>query len=99
MARTLEFDVEKLRETKAKCEQLAEDLARERDNLTKELETLKREWHTKAGEDFFAKQDTDWKAQVDSYIQITDAISQLLECAITQYSQVEDEAAALRLKD
>lgn len=98
MAKTLKFDVEKLRETKAKCEQLAEDLARERDDLTKELEELKKNWHTWAGEDFFTKQDTDWKAQVNSYIQITNAICQLLECAIVQYSQVEEEAAALGLK-
>lgn len=98
MAKTLKFDVEKLRATKAKCEQLAEDLARERDDLTEELEELKKNWHTWAGEDFFAKQDIDWKTQVDSYIQITDAISQLLECAIVQYSQVEEEAATLGLK-
>lgn len=99
MAGTLKFDVDKLRKTKAKCEQLADELESTRDELTDQLDALKKNWHTKAGEDFFAKQDTDWKAQVNSYIQITDAISQLLECAIAQYSQVEDEAAALRLKD
>ena len=60
---------------------------------------MKANWHTQAGENFFATQDTDWKAQVNSYIEITGAIAQLLECAITQYSQVEEEAAALRLKD
>ena len=98
MAKTLKFDVEKLRETKAKCEELAEELARERDDLTEKLEILKAEWHTQAGEDFFAKQDLDWKSQVNSYIQITNAISQLLECAIDQYTQVEEAAAALRLK-
>ncbi len=99
MAKTLKFDVEKLRETKAKCEQLADELVERRDELTEQLDTLKAEWHTQAGENFFATQDTDWKAQVNSYIEITGAIAQLLECAITQYSQVEEEAAALRLKD
>lgn len=98
MAKTLKFDVEKLQETKAKCEQLAEELASERDELTNELNELKKEWHTAAGEAFFDQQDLDWKAQVDIYIQITNAVSQLLECAITQYSQVEEDAAALGLK-
>ena len=99
MAGTLKFDVDKLRKTKAKCEQLADELASTRDELTDQLEALKKNWHTKAGDEFFAQQDLDWKAQVNSYIEITGAIAQLLECAITQYSQVEEEAAALRLKD
>ena len=34
MAKTLKFDVEKLRETKAKCEQLADELVNTRDELT-----------------------------------------------------------------
>ena len=56
MAKTLKFDVEKLRETKAKCEQLADELVERRDELTEQLDTLKAEWHTQAGENFFATQ-------------------------------------------
>lgn len=99
MAKTLKFDVEKLRETKTKCEELAQELAQERDVLTKQLEKLKAEWHTQAGIEFFQKQDLDWKSQANSYIRITEGISQLLECAIDQYTQVEDAAMALQLKD
>lgn len=99
MAKTLKFDVEKLRETKTKCEELAQELVQERDKLTRQLETLKANWHTQAGIDFFKKQDLDWESQVNSYIRITEGISQLLACAIEQYSQVEEAAMALRLKD
>ena len=91
--------MEKLRETKAKYEEIAQELAQERDKLTKQLDTLKADWHTQAGIDFFQKQDLDWKSQVNSYIKITEGISQLLECAIDQYTQVEEAAMALRLKD
>lgn len=97
-AKELQFDVTKLKDTRDKCKELADDLAKTRDDLKQELATLKEQWHTKAGIEFFKIQDVDWAAQVDSYIKITGAVVELLECAISKYSEVETAAKSLKLK-
>lgn len=97
-AKELQFDVEKLKDTRDKCEKLTDDLEKTRDALKAELETLKAEWHTDAGIEFFKTQDTDWAAQVDNYVQITGVVIELLECAISRYSEVETAAKSLKLK-
>lgn len=97
MASELKFDVGKLRETKQKCETLSQELRDKKDTLMEELNELRKDWKTPAGEEFFAEQDTDWEKQVESYLKITMAVTELLQAAITEYESVERSAKALRL--
>lgn len=97
MASELKFDVEQLRETKKKCETMAQELCDTKDKLMDDLERLRKEWKTPAGKNFFAEQDTDWEKQVESYLKITTAVAELLQTAITEYESVERAAKALRL--
>lgn len=93
----LKFDVDKLRETKAKCDEIKVSLTEKKTNLIKQLEDLRKDWQTDAGKAFFEDQNTDWEAQVDNYVRITDAISKLLDVAITQYEKVVSEAKRLNI--
>lgn len=96
MASELQFDVEKLRSTKRKCEGLIQDLRDKQDELQTSLDDLREDWNTDAGKDFFKNQDNDWSEQVNRYIEIAGAVISLLECAIKEYAKVEDKAVSLR---
>lgn len=93
----LKFDVDKLRETKAKCDEIKLSLTEKKTNLINQLEDLRKDWQTDAGKAFFEDQNTDWTAQVDNYVRITEAISKLLDVAITQYENVVSEAKRLNI--
>lgn len=93
----LKFDIEKLREAKAKCEETMESLTKKKEELMGKLETLRDGWNTPAGHEFFNEQDVDWAAQVDSYVKITKAVSELLDVAIVQYENVASEAKRLNI--
>ena len=97
-AKELQFDVDKLKDTRDKCKELVDDLVKTKNTLKEELDTLRSQWHTRAGIDFFKTQDTDWAEQVDSYVSITGAVIELLDCAISGYSEVETAARLLKLK-
>lgn len=94
---TLEFDLEKLKNTKQKCEDLATEISELKTELLEELDGLRKDWNTLAGKTFFEEQDTDWTAQVDNYVKITSAISELLGVAITGYEGLVEEARAIKL--
>lgn len=93
----LEFDIEKLKSTKEKCENLATEINDLKDILLEELNQLKKDWNTDAGKVFFAEQDTDWTSQVNKYVEITNTISKLLDTAITNYQELVDDAQRLNL--
>lgn len=93
----LKFDIDKLRDTKAKCDEIKLSLTEKKTNLINQLEDLRKDWQTDAGKVFFEDQNTDWTAQVDNYVRITEAISKLLDVAITQYENVVSEAKRLNI--
>ena len=91
------FDIDKLRSTKSKCDTTCETLKNRKDELIKKLNDLRQKWDTPSGREFFADQKTDWAAQIDSYVRITGAVSELLDTAIKQYEAVEAEAGRLHI--
>ena len=93
----LKFDIDKLRETIAKCDEIKDTLTKRKTELIGELEELREKWQTEAGRTFFQDQNSDWEAQVDNYVKITDAISKLLAAAIVQYENVVSEAKQLNI--
>lgn len=93
----LKFDIEKLRSTKETCEKLKNTLVNQKTSLISNLEVLRNEWNTPAGKKFFEDQNTDWVAQTGNYINITNAVEELLDTAILQYEKVADEARRLSL--
>lgn len=94
---TLKFDIGKLEETKAKCVNTKDTLAKEKDRLVKQLEDLQKEWQTPAGKKFFEDQNDDWAKQIDNYVRITEGITSLIEIAINQYQAVIDEAKSINI--
>ena len=91
----LMFDVSKIKSMRSKLKTTATDLSDLSTTLLTEVETLKQSWKTPAGEVFIEKFDTGWADEVKKYIEIIDAIDQLLEIAETNYSEVEEEANKL----
>ena len=93
----LKFDIDKLRETIEKCDEIKDTLTKRKTKLIGELEELREKWQTEAGRTFFQDQNTDWEAQVDNYIKITEAISKLLSAAIMEYGNVVSQAKQLNI--
>ena len=92
---TLKFDIDKLKQTQTKCNELKDELSSDKDKLMDLLNGLRKDWQTDAGKKFFNEQNTDWESQVDNYAKIIGAISELLTVAINQYQIVIDEAKKL----
>lgn len=92
---TLKFDIDKLKQTQKKCNELENKIGEDKKFLMGLLEELKKDWQTDAGKEFFNEQNTDWEAQVDNYVKIIGAVSELLTVAINQYQIVIDEAEKL----
>ena len=92
----LEFDVDKLRSTREKCEELTKALEERQKGLQSSLETLKKGWNTPAGKKFFETKDNDWSEQVNHYIDIAKAVISLLDCAIKEYAEIEAKAQQLK---
>lgn len=96
MASELQFDVDLLRSTKQKCEDLIQDLSDSQTELKTSLDQLRKDWNTDAGKKFFQDQDNDWSEQVDHYLKIAGAVVSLLNCAIKEYAEIEAKAQKLK---
>ncbi len=93
----LKFDIEKLNSMIKKCENAKTDLEEKDKELSRNLETLREDWNTPAGDKFFRDLDDDWTKQVAQYTKITGAIIELLEAAIREYKPVEQQANDLKI--
>lgn len=98
----LKFDIEKIRSMKERCDDLINNeengLTAVANKLNESLEGLKNDWHTPAGEKFFADLDDEWTEQVEKYVGIVEAVSGLLEVAITEYTPVKEMAEQLNIE-
>ena len=65
--------------------------------LNQSLEQLKKDWNTPAGDKFFQDLEDDWSDQVAQYTKIVDAVSDLLDEAIKQYTPVQEAANNLKI--
>ncbi|MCL2224532.1 MAG: WXG100 family type VII secretion target [Defluviitaleaceae bacterium] len=93
----LEFDLNKLHTARNKCNEIAQTLTSEKNTLLTQLQALRQEWNTPAGRRFFNDQNTDWAAQVEQYVQITNALSDLLGVAAQRYGVVFEDAQRLNI--
>lgn len=91
----LKFDVEKIASMRAKLDSTAQELKKLSETLLSEIEELKKEWNTPAGEAFKEKFQDGWSEQVNEYIRIISAVDDLLQVAETEYAQVENAVNAL----
>jgi len=94
----LMFNLDSLRATKKKCSDTVKELNKLDRDIMKGLDTLKKDWQTPAGRKFFEEHNTEWHAQVVQYVNITNAVEDLLQCAIFEYQKVLDEASRLRIR-
>ena len=87
----LNFDVYEITRMRSKIQETSIELAEFKNTLLLEMEVLKEQWKTPAGKKFMEELDNDWVKQVDSFIKITGAVSELLEVAESNYMEVEEE--------
>lgn len=92
----LKFDVAAISSMRNKLQSTSDELSNLSATLLGEVEALKAKWKTPAGEVFVEKFDTGWVTQVNQYINIINAVDELLEVAETHYSTVEDAANAVK---
>ena len=92
----LEFDINKLTETRQKFSELADELALLKTDVLSDLDKLREDWKTPAGRDFFQNQVQGWAPEVDKYIRITAAMASMLAYAVQEYQTVEDAAKGLK---
>lgn len=92
---TLKFDVNEITHMRKEIQNTASDLADFKKKLLQEVEVLKNEWKTPAGQKFISEVDTDWAVQVDEYIKIINAVDELLAEAESNYSEVEVEVGII----
>lgn len=91
----LKFDVSKITSMRTKLQTTATELSELSTTLLAEVETLKQSWKTPAGEVFIEKFDTGWAEEVKKYVEIIDAVDQLLAVAESNYADVEDAVNAI----
>lgn len=91
----LKFDVSKITSMRSKLQTTATELSELSTTLLAEVETLKQSWNTPAGEVFIEKFDTGWAEEVKKYVEIIDAVDQLLAVAEANYSDVEEAVNAI----
>lgn len=89
---SLRFDIEAISSMRKKLRETANELDDYKTTLIKEVEALKANWKTPAGEKFTQKIDTDWSKQVEKYIRIINAVDELLEVAEADYEAVAEKA-------
>lgn len=92
----LKFDVAAISSMRNKLQSTSDELSNLSATLLSEVEALKDKWKTPAGEVFVEKFDTGWVTQVNQYINIINAVDELLEVAETHYSAVEEAANAVK---
>lgn len=93
-----EFDLEQMRSMKTQIDDTAAELTDTKTKLLSSLTELETKWNTPAGKIFFEqKVNTEWVGNVDRYVSILQCISDLVNDAIQQYSQVENEIDSIKL--
>lgn len=95
----LEFDLDKLRQMKSSIEKTSKDLVATKTALVQSLEDLRRKWNTPAGRKFYEETvNTNWVNNVDRYVGILEAVAELLQEAISNYAEVENEIEKIKLQ-
>lgn len=96
----LKFDIDEIKKMKKLCDDLIngpDGLTTLTTTLNQRLEKLKQDWNTPAGDKFFQDLEDDWSDQVAQYTKIVNAVSDLLQEAITQYEPVKEAANNLTI--
>lgn len=91
----LRFDLDTLERLSQSIGSAAEDIKTTHKQVIDTLDKLRDEWNTPAGKEFFSKVEIDWSPEVDHYVEILEALQQMLQYAISEYSDVVTEAGKL----
>lgn len=91
------YDIDKLLAAKKAIDNLADTLDKDNRDLTSSLEKLKKEWQTDSGEKFFKDHKDTWSEYVKKYVQRLKGVSDMLQAAIVQYEQIDNEVRNLKV--
>lgn len=91
------YDIDKLVAAKKAIDNLADTLDKDNRELTNSLEKLKKEWQTNGGGRFFKDHKDTWSDYVKKYVQRLKGVSDMLQAAIVQYEQIDNEVRNLKV--
>lgn len=92
----LKFDVEQIQEMANKTESIANELTDLSQTLQSSVENLRTKWNTPAGKEFFNEVEFEWQPVITKYVSILGGVNEILKEAARIYSQLEDDANALK---
>lgn len=93
----LAFDLDNLKELRDGTTTVCSNLRVQRDNLTKGLQQLRKEWNTEAGRFFFDQVDTNWESDIKKYENTLNVFENVLSDAIDQFEKVVEEADKIQI--
>lgn len=96
-AKELTFDLDDLTKLLKETETVCKDLEKQRDNLKKGLEQLRKDWRTPGGSYFFSELDDDWESSVTKFISTISKFEEILKDSIEKFRTVEEKVASIEL--
>ncbi len=90
-ASELRFNLSDLGTQADSIQRISADLNSAKARLSQNLETLRNDWVSSAGDAFFAMYDTTWVDHIDQYCQLLDELSAALRYAASEYEPLVDE--------
>ncbi|WP_455136782.1 WXG100 family type VII secretion target [Thermophilibacter sp.] len=97
MADRLQYNVDDLRAQAKKMREIARNLEEASDNLSSQLDVLKRDWVSDASTKFFNSIDGDWKTAVAHYVELLRELAKQLTFAANTYEPLVDEYRSISL--
>lgn len=92
---TIKYDSAAIATMKQKIVTSSNNLTVKKNIIIQTINDLNNEWNTPAGKTFLSEIDFDWAKQVEQYVAILDAISDMLTAAESTYDEVTEKASAI----
>lgn len=89
------YNIDKLKDSQKAIKKQRTELLDLNKKLKAELDSLKKDWNTPAGKNFFKENIVDWDDDVKKYAKMLEGISQMLEKAIGEYNMIDNDAKKL----
>ena len=93
----LHFDLDRLNSQAKAVRKIEEDLSSASDRLTSQLDLLKGEWKSDAGDAFFEKYETSWITHIQRYCEMLRAVADELDKTVREYEPLVTEYDAIHL--
>lgn len=93
----LKFDVEKIKTMRDSIKNNRDLLVSSKDEAKRQIDELRDEWKTPAGDKYRDQLNDEWANDVQKYVEIMDAVVEILNETIIKYSEVERKVKKISL--